>query len=240
MSMIIKISHLLLTTLASFDSPKSWYIYGPDFLQLQKLGHAQLTWHDTRKNTQQNRPHHHFFWLPNVHIREFIMTTVKNTSKSTNKLKFCLISTLGPWRPRENSVILCWCRHPRKKIFSTTNTIPDNCLVRKRTNDDHNWVSVVHLSSGVWVTPRYISLCPDWTTDFQTDPTSIIVQSNHCSIIQWKIRIPNISQTLPLIFYTHGLFSTWKKLKDKHGPGSSVRDLFWMFYSWPVTLWGGG
>ena len=52
-----------------------WWVEGPDFLRLQKLEEAQLTWlpipiKNTQKNGHAATPS--FFWLPSVHIPEFI------------------------------------------------------------------------------------------------------------------------------------------------------------------------
>ena len=86
----IKISHLL-TTLVS------WMIHqGPRLPPTPEVGlcstHLAA---DTMKNTQSRQ----FFGLPNVHICEFIKTTDKKKHIQINRLKFCLISTLAPWRP---------------------------------------------------------------------------------------------------------------------------------------------
>ena len=84
------------------------------------------------------------------------------TSKSTNS-NSVLTSTVGPWRPLDTLLM----PPPKKEnLFSQHDT---HCLVAKRSEDGHDSVSVVHLSSVVWVTPQHMSLSPDWTTDFQTD-----------------------------------------------------------------------
>ncbi len=121
------------------------------------------------KNTQQNRPHHHFFWLPNVHIREFIILIEILFDFNTWPLK-------TPWKPRDTLLM----PPPKKENIFYYQHNTNNCLLRKRTDDGHNWVSVVHLSPGV---------------------CSGVALFNHS--VQKKG-----FQTLKLIFYTHGLFST--------------------------------
>ena len=108
---------------------------GPDFLWVQKLGYAQLTWHDT-----QNSPKSSFSainWC-SILAGELIMTSCEIRSNGFNRwvshrnheFKFCLTSTLGPWRPFENPLIPCWCCHLRKKIVCT-NTIATTAWLAK-------------------------------------------------------------------------------------------------------------